>query len=38
VADYVVSQGIDVLVVPETWPGADNDQLTINELVPTGCS
>ena len=36
VADYVVSQGIDVLALTETWLGTDTDQLTINELVPGG--
>ena len=35
-ADYVVSQGIDVLALTETWLGTDTDQLTINELVPGG--
>jgi len=36
VADYVVSQGIDVLALTETWLGTDTDQLIINELVPGG--
>jgi len=34
VPDYVVSQGIDVLSLTETWLGTDTDQLTINDLVP----
>jgi len=36
VADYVVSQGIDVLVLTETWLGIETDQLTINKLVTGG--
>ena len=35
-ADYVVSQCIDVLALTETWLGSDTDQLTINQLIPTG--
>jgi len=34
VDDYVVSQGIDVFPLTETWLGTETDQLTINELVP----
>ena len=34
VADYIVSQGIDVLAITEMWLRTDTDQLTINELVP----
>ena len=33
-ADYVVSQGIGVLALTETWLGTDTGQLIINELVP----
>jgi len=33
-ADYVVSQGIDVLAFIGTWLGTDADQLFINELIP----
>jgi len=36
VADYVVSQGIDVLALTETWLVTDTDQFTTNELVPGG--
>ena len=36
VTDYVISQGIDVLAITETWLGTDTDQLTINEVVPGG--
>ena len=36
VADYVVSEGIDVLALTETWLGTDIYQLTINELVTGG--
>jgi len=34
VADYVVSEGIDVLEFTERWLGTDTEQFTINELVP----
>ena len=37
VADYVISQDIDVLALTEKWLGADTDQLNINELIPVGC-
>jgi len=37
VADYVVSQGIDVLELTETWLRTDTYQLIINELVPGEC-
>ena len=36
VADYVVSQGIDVLAITERLLGTDTDQITINQLVPGG--
>jgi len=36
VTDYVVSRGVDVLALTETWLGTDTDQFTINNLVPAG--
>ena len=36
VADYVVSKGIGVLALTETWLVTDTDRLTINKLVPGG--
>ena len=36
VADYFVSQDIDVLALTEAWLGTDTAQLTIDELVPAG--
>ena len=35
-ADYVVSESIDVLTLTETWFGTATDQLTVNELVSAG--
>ena len=35
-ADYVVSQGFDVLALTETWLGKDTDQLVVNELFQGG--
>ena len=35
VADFVVTQGIDILALTETWLGTDSDPFVISESVPS---
>ena len=36
IADFVMSQDIDILALTETWLGRDTDKTVLRELVPTG--